>query len=167
MRLYPPSGCYYEEEELDLICEMLDRGFPTEQIVTALMDELGKVSSKSATYYRQRCRDRIRLVAQDRWNWSHYLDPIGMELAFMGSKDEWQNLNYYERREVVLRLQLLLDNDTPHPAFPDRPINEGGLADWAEAVGCEDVQSITNPFGRRNRIRAALAEAKANTGVNA
>lgn len=163
---YPPGGHYYEEEEVELICEMLDRGYERERMVAILM-EYWQDGYNNASYQRQRCRDRIDHVAGDRWNWSTTRDPIAMELAFLGSRYEWENLNYYERRDVVLRLQALLDNNIRHPVFHHRDVLDGGLSEWAEAVGCVDVQYITNPFGRRKRIRAAIAEAQALASVHA
>lgn len=151
MSLYPLGNRFYDEDEVELICEMLDRGYPHAQIVDALVDFWeGYYSPRNKGHLRQKCLGHVQQVAADRWSWSTFRDPVAMELAYMGQRDEWENLTYYERREVVLRMQRLLDADTPHPAFPGVPINTGGLAQWAEQVGC-NPNNITSPFGRRAR----------------
>lgn len=171
MILYPQGSKYYEEEEVELICEMLDRGYPVDQITKAVIEYMQPFPARNAHHYHEKAERHVLAVQADRWNWCTHRNPLTMQLAFEGNKDAWDSLNHYERRDVVLRLQYHMDNGIPHPKFSDLPIlnlNEGsGLTAWCSSVGLEDPQHITNPFGRRMRIRKANAEAKANALVNA
>jgi hypothetical protein len=166
VRLYPPGPSYYDEVEVELVGEMLDRGYSVEQVSKAVLD-LWTYPSRNAAYYRNKARNHVLCIQEDRWNWNTSRDQMTMDRAFNGSQPDWDELNHYERREVVLRLQYLLDNDLRHPMFPELKINEGGLSAWCNSVGLDDPQHITNAFGRRERARRANAEAKANACINA
>lgn len=172
MNLYPPGPSYYDEDEVDLVCEMLDRGFSVQQVASAVYDLWGVGGTRNKAHYEKKAMSHVLAIQEDRWNWCTHRDPLTMQLAFEGSAEAWWSLNHYERRDVVLRLQHHMDNGIRHPKFPDHPMLSfnsefSGLIAWCKSVGLEDPQHITNPFGRRTRIRKANAEAKANALVNA
>lgn len=167
MNLYPPGPAYYDEDEVDLVGEMLDRGFSVQQTADAVFEFWAPTDTRNTAYWHKKALAHVLAIQADRWNWYTGRNQTTMDRAFEGSKPDWDALTHYERREVVLRLQHLLDNDLRHPNFPEHKILEGGLIAWCNSVGLDDPQHITNPFGRRMRIRKANAEAKANALVNA
>lgn len=160
--LFPPSGRYYDEAEVDYVNELLDRGFPIKKIGDRLVEFWGpeyQGTTRNWDWHRTLC-NRAKIIASDRWNWCTKQDPMRMELAFMGNKDAWEELNFYERRTVVLRLQHLLDTGERHPYFDGLPIEHGGLSAWAVSVGDIDPQHITSTLGRRGEVRAAKAQSR-------
>jgi hypothetical protein len=172
VNLYPPGPAYFDEVEVDLVCEMLDRGFSVEATADAVFDFWEVTDTRNTSYYRKKALAHVKAIDADRWNWHASRNPATMQQAFEGRKGAWDELNHYERKEVVLRIQALLDSGRPHPSFPDYPIIDtsgrgSGLTLWCQSVGLEDPQHITNPFGRRDRIRKANAEAKADARINA
>ncbi len=159
---YPPGGHYYDEAEVDFVNELLDRGFPVKKIADLLVEFWGPDERRTQRPFdwHRTLSNRVRVIASDRWNWCTRQDPLNIEAAFAGSQRAWEQLNYYERRTVVLRLQELLDTNQRHPQFCDLPIHEGGLAQWAESVGNINTQIITNALGRLTRMRGVSAETK-------
>lgn len=170
MNLYPRGQSYFDEVEVELAGELLDRGFSVEATADAVYEFWDLGDTRNASRYRKKALFHVKAIQADRWNWHASRNPVTMQLAFEGNKAAWDELNHYERRDVVLRLQYLMDNDLRHPSFPEYPIIDtsghgSGLTLWCQSVGLEDPQHITLPFGRRSR--KANAKAKADARVNA
>ena len=105
MNLYPPGPSYYDEAEVDLVSEMLDRGFAVEKIAEAVFDFWAPTDTRNYSYYRKKALSHVLAIQEDRWNWHPSRNPMTMQRAFEGDKAAWDELNHYERKDVVLRLQ--------------------------------------------------------------
>lgn len=159
VQLFPAYVPYLDEDELDIINELLDRGFADEAIISELMDvfypegETGIRRNDKRNMFQK----HIDMVKSDRWNWSTYRSSVGMERAFCGHKDAWDELNFYERRDVVIRLQNLYDTGHSHPIIDDPVEDESWVAEYCRRVGIA-TSSIHNTFGRRARIASGQAK---------
>jgi hypothetical protein len=159
VRLFPNNTPYLDEDEVEIICELLDRGYPDKAIIRELMNTFYPPEMPAARKHdkRRSFQLHINTVRGDRWNWCTKRSPIAMERAFCGYKDAWDELNFYERRDVVLRLQALYDTGRGHPIIDDPVEDDSWVAEYCRRVGIE-TGSIHYTFGRRKRIAAGKAK---------
>lgn len=83
-------------------------------------------------------KDRFRRVVEkfysDPRRWDPDIDEQAVFRAFMGDRQVWQDLTYYERSEVFRRLIAIYLGHGHHPRYPDRS-GLDGIHAWAEKVG--------------------------------
>lgn len=143
-----PGNYYPPLEDVELVCEFLDRGYSHEQAALMLFDDLRPYYHGRPSDLRAKCRRLVATVSGDRVRWNPQKSQVTMDLAFEGDYDAWLSLTYYERKEVIDRLCLVYKGRIPHPSWPDFTPEEG-IYHWAERVH-ERGERITNLF-HKNR----------------
>lgn len=146
-----PGNYYPPIEDVELICEFLDRGYSEEQTAMALFDDLRDWYSGRPSDLRHKCRRMVQTVAGDRARWSPYMDQLTMDQAYEGNREAWENLTYYERKAVIERLCMTFYGPIPHPSWPTLEAGEG-VYRWAEEVG-ERGERIKDLFYKTYRGR--------------
>lgn len=107
-----------------------------------------------------------------------YIDEVAIERAWMGDREVWENMTYWERLVLVTKIEEAYYAGRPHPRYPgSRPVgwgaSQGGFGfgveveyrdGWMSLLAAE-LGEHPKRFLRivdRRRVRARAAERKAS-----